>query len=581
MKNKTILYWILAGLIYLAVVIGGYFVYEAVAGPIVHETHADIDHGASHGADHGLHKPGKLAEVVEVDGQKVIYLEAKEAYWLFNDEALGDLWTFDGVYPGPEIRVQEGDHVVIRLMNSLTVPTALHLHGVPVPNEMDGVPGVTQNAIMPGEEFVYEFIADTPGTYWYHSHQQGAVQVERGLFGALIIEPHDQPEYALDQVIMLSEWSSMFDGSQAMGHAAHGGHGVHGGHGGNGEHGDQSEADHVDHGSEPHHSDYGNDGHDEDGSQAGHDDHAAHGGHGDHGHDAGHVEAGLSHADMMNEMYDMLLINGKAKPQIQPIVVHEGDKVKLRFINSGLFTQVISIPGHAFRVTHYDGQPVNEPELLRDVALRIAPAERYDIELVTDQPNAWGIQVYAEKNKEKLNIWIPLLYAGYEDMELEKGEALSDFFDITTYGSKKDIPIGEITKDFKMVLGTNDHGETFTINNRQMPNHEVFEVNEGDHVRVTITNETKADHPMHLHGHFFRVLSRNGVEVSGSPIIKDTLNVRPHESYEIYFIADNPGHWMFHCHELHHAAGGMVAELRYTGYEPKFTLDPKIPNIPE
>lgn len=86
---------------------------------------------------------------------------------------------------------------------------------------------------------------------------------------------------------------------------------------------------------------------------------------------------------------------------------------------------------------------------------------------------------------------------------------------------------------------------------------------------------------MHLHGQFFYVLSRNGEPIKGSPIVKDTLNVRPNETYEIVFKADNPGNWMFHCHELHHASGGMVSEVKYKGYAPVFTPDPNINNQPE
>lgn len=151
----------------------------------------------------------KPADVVETDGKKIINIEAKETHWIFNDEIMDMAWTYNGTLPGQEIRVNEGDHVRIVLKNSLSEPTALHLHGLPVPNEMDGVPGVTQNAVLPGEEFVYEFVADTPGTYWYHSHQKGAEQVGKGLYGAFIVEPKDQKDVTLDQMIIIDEWSFM------------------------------------------------------------------------------------------------------------------------------------------------------------------------------------------------------------------------------------------------------------------------------------------------------------------------------------------------------------------------------------
>jgi FtsP/CotA-like multicopper oxidase with cupredoxin domain len=496
--------------------------------------HSNMDH--TNMEENGETKTPKEVEVVEDDGKKVITIEAMETHWKYNDKLMDMAWTYNGKVPGHEIRVNEGDHVVITLLNSLSEPTALHMHGLPVPNEMDGVPGVTQNAILPGETFVYEFVADTPGTYWYHSHQNGAYQVDKGLYGALIVEPKDKKAYDLDQVIVLDEWASM---GMDMEHDSMN----------DGEH-DQEEMDHED---------------------------AGHGSKDDHNMD----EGTMSHTEIMNEMYDTMLINGKANSAIERIVVKEGNTVKLRFINAGLFTQVISIPGHSYKVTHYDGQEVNQPQSLSDVGLRIAPAERYDIEITMDQPGSWGIQVFAEQNQDKLKAVIPLTYKGFELDKIKTSNLISSYLDIISYGQQKELKIGDITKEYKMVLGSNDGEETFTINNKQMPDHEIFEVVEGDVVKVTIANETNSEHPMHLHGQFFYVLSRNGEPIQGSPIVKDTLNVRPNESYEIVFIADNPGHWMFHCHELHHASGGMVSEVKYKGYVPAFTPDPSINNQPE
>ncbi|WP_096200516.1 multicopper oxidase family protein [Bacillus sp. FJAT-45350] len=472
-----------------------------------------------------------VVENEEVDGKRTFTIDIKEEHWMLNDDLMFDAWTYNGTLPGEEIRVTEGDHVVMKFTNSLDVPTAVHLHGFPVPNEMDGVPGVTQNAIMPGEEFIYEYQADVPGTYWYHSHQNGSVQVDKGLYGLFIVEPKDQPAYDVDKVIAIDEWSLMMDSMNDIHGSAGVGHGGHGGHGGHMNHGDMNH--------------------------------------------------GMSHADMMNMMYDTLVINGKATPAIEPVVVKEGNVVKLRFLNAGLFTQVVSIPGHSFKITHYDGQKVNEPEFLTDTAFRIAPAERFEVEIEMDQPGAWGIEIFAEENKKNLQGLVPLVYEGYEEESLVTSSYDQTFFDITSYGEARDIEIGEVTKEFDMLLGSEDGDETFTINGKQYPDPEVYEVEEGDVVKFTITNDTGVEHPMHLHGEFFYVISKDGKPITGSPIKKDTLNVRPDETYEIVFEAKNPGNWMFHCHEFHHANGGMVASVIYKGYEPNFELDPNVPNQPE
>jgi FtsP/CotA-like multicopper oxidase with cupredoxin domain len=97
--------------------------------------------------------------------------------------------TYDGTVPGPELRVTQGDRVRVTLVNRLAVATTVHWHGVRVPNAMDGVAGMTQDAVAPGASFTYEFVATDPGTYWYHSHQNTGAQLPAGLFGALVVEP--------------------------------------------------------------------------------------------------------------------------------------------------------------------------------------------------------------------------------------------------------------------------------------------------------------------------------------------------------------------------------------------------------
>ncbi|WCM56487.1 multicopper oxidase domain-containing protein [Microbacterium sp. EF45047] len=109
----------------------------------------------------------------------------------------------------------------------------------------------------------------------------------------------------------------------------------------------------------------------------------------------------------------------------------------------------------------------------------------------------------------------------------------------------------------------------------------MFPVREGDVVRVTISNASGEVHPMHLHGHHVLVLSRNGVAATGSPWWVDSLNVEHGETYEIAFLADNPGIWMDHCHNLPHAAEGLVAHVVYDGVSTPFLLGHDTGNVPE
>jgi FtsP/CotA-like multicopper oxidase with cupredoxin domain len=88
------------------------------------------------------------------------------------------------------------------------------------------------------------------------------------------------------------------------------------------------------------------------------------------------------------------------------------------------------------------------------------------------------------------------------------------------------------------------------------------------------------DHPMHLHGHTFQVLSKNGQPLA-SPTFKDTINLKPGDVVVLAFKANNPGDWMFHCHDLHHASAGMVTDVKYAGFKPDFEVDSNAGNMPE
>ncbi len=136
-------------------------------------------------------------------------LTADETPVVLASGAVVEAWTFGGTAPGPEIRVRQGDTVEVRLVNRLdTAATTVHWHGVDVPNAMDGVAGVTQDAVPPGGEFTYRFTADRAGTYWYHAHQASSLQVVRGLFGALVVEPHGAAPAGVDEAVLFHTWES-------------------------------------------------------------------------------------------------------------------------------------------------------------------------------------------------------------------------------------------------------------------------------------------------------------------------------------------------------------------------------------
>jgi FtsP/CotA-like multicopper oxidase with cupredoxin domain len=467
-----------------------------------------------------------LATKTKVLSGKEINLIAKESLLQINNKVKLPVYTYNGSVPGAEIRIKQGDTVKINLKNELPVPTTIHWHGYPVPNSQDGIPGVTMDAIKPGETFTYEFTATVPGTYWYHSHQESAKQVDKGLYGTLIVEPKNEEKVDRDYTLVLDEWMSHPDeGNMDMSGMDH------------------SNMGHENSSDNQHHMDMSSTGHD-------------------------------------MSMYDIFTINGKSGSAVKPLKVKKGEKVRLRLVNAGYLSHKLHLHGHEFKVVATDGQPLKDPQPIKDELLNIAPGERYDIEFTADNPGEWLLECHGEmKGTDGMKVKIQ-----YEDDKgnADKANATDDLpvVDMTSYGKQE---LGKFTLDQKydveytMYLGTamGKDGMVYTINGKTYPETAPVNVKKGDLVKVKLVNNSPKDlHPMHLHGHFFQVLSKNGKPITGSPLIKDTLNLKPGEEYVVAFKADNPGNWMFHCHDLHHASAGMVTEVKYKDYKSDYKPDP-------
>lgn len=190
---------------------------------------SEVEHGASRAGTEGMdaahaheghdhHADGGDAEspvaVTELSGpahgapDEKFTLTAEKSEMELSSGKTIEAWTFDGKSPGPELRVREGDLVEVVLENkNIEDGATLHWHGVDVPNAEDGVAGLTQNAVMPGESHTYRFVAEDPGTFWYHSHQVSSEQVRKGLFGAFIVEPEDAGEER-EFTVMAHSWGN-------------------------------------------------------------------------------------------------------------------------------------------------------------------------------------------------------------------------------------------------------------------------------------------------------------------------------------------------------------------------------------
>lgn len=469
------------------------------------------------------------------EGQPIkdFYLVAKESKQEIKTGLSLPVWTYNGSIPGTEIRVTEGDFVRVHLTNILDEPITIHWHGYPVKSQMDGIPGYTQDAILPGESFVYEFSADYTGTYWYHSHQESSKQVDKGLYGALIVEPKVKDDIDKDYTLLLDEWMDnpenemMMSGSETdtmMGTESA-----------------MADTEYLSDSSE------------------------------------NSPDPVMEEEQMMKEQYNIFTVNGKSGDLITPLEVNKGDTVKLRFINAGYRSHGIHIPGQIIKVVSTDGQEIPGAGEIKDQILSISPGERYDVVFTVTTDDSFIIDAH-DDNLFNDQLRIPVHVNGGSSNYLEETNVELTNFDLSVYGSGGH---GEFNLnqnyDVEQYIQLNTKVEggsvQYTINGKVFSELIPVTVKTGDTVKLTYENKSSIDHPMHLHGHFFQVLSKNNKPFQ-SVITKDTLLVKPGEKYVIAFKADNPGLWVQHCHELHHAAGGMMQKVVYSDYESDYIPNP-------
>lgn len=262
--------------------------------------------------------------------------------------------------------------------------------------------------------------------------------------------------------------------------------------------------------------------------------------------------------------------------------VAPGTPVRMRLINTDDWVdQVYTLVGTPFEVAAIDGTDLNKPDLLTNTNVMVPTGGRYDLTfMMPDHP------VYLNVEESK-NGGI-LLSPNGEGNIPEIPQTLR--FDPLTYGSPVTTPFdadSKFARDFTLILDNKlgFYNRTFnflyTLNGKVFPDAPMFMVKEGDLVKTTIINRGNVEHPMHLHGHHVLVLSRNGKPSTGSPWWSDTLDVQPGETYEIAFIANNPGLWMDHCHNLTHAADGMSMHLMYEGVTTPYSVGSGTQNHPE
>ena len=422
-----------------------------------------------------------------------------------------EVWGFNGSVPGPVLRFAQGDKVDLHVVNKIPQVTTVHWHGLRVPNEMDGVPHVTQHPIELGGSFDYRFAVDDAGTYWYHPHQSSFEQVPRGMYGAFIVEEAKPVQVDRELIWILADYKLNDDNSQVE--------------------------------------DFGKI--------------LDFAGDGRHG--------------------NVITLNGTAAGADRKLELRPGERVRLRLVNAAsarLFR--LEFTGHAPWVVSYDGQPV-APHPIPDGLLFLAPGQRTDLVLdgQAEPGRRWAVvdrrapatQIasieYAGKPLRAKPLGRPAAMAPNRHVEPRLGSATKHFL-VFEGGVKGQPAIAQVDgKPLKVDDIMTKHGLTWTMNytaqhEHAMMHEPLFYMRKGEHVQLRMVNNTNFEHPMHLHGHFFRVLAHNG-KPTRLREWRDTVILGPRGHCDIAFVADNVGEWMFHCHILDHAAGGMMGTVIVEG----------------
>ncbi len=263
-----------------------------------------------------------------------------------------------------------------------------------------------------------------------------------------------------------------------------------------------------------------------------------------------------------------------------PIHAQPGQPVRVRVINTDNGLMSVWVAGAPFRLVAVDGTDVHGPALVRDIAVPVTAGGRADLE-ITRPADGSPVRVYLGGSAA--------VVLGSQPSDAPAADRPATTLDLLSYGTAAplgfdpDKPDRQFQYDIGRQLGFLDGrpGLWWTVNGHSFPDMPMFVVAEGDVVRMHIANQSGTAHPMHLHGHHAVVLRRNGTPTTGSPWWVDSLNVAVGESYDIAFVADNPGIWLDHCHDLPHATEGLVVHLMYEGVTTPFTVGGAAGNEPE
>jgi FtsP/CotA-like multicopper oxidase with cupredoxin domain len=412
-----------------------------------------------------------------------------------------ETWAYGDAVPGPVIRTTAGDLLRVELSNDLPATTSIHWHGIAMRNDMDGVPHLTQRPIAAGTSFAYEFTTPDPGTYFFHPHS--GVQLDRALYGVLVVDdPHEPGEYDQEWIVVLDDWidgtgqtpDDVLDGLTSMSGMGHGG------------------MMNMERFRSP-------------------------------------LLGGAGDVD-----YPLYLVNGRLPEAPDTLRGKPGQRARIRIVNAGSDTAFrVALGGHRLTVTHSDGFPVIP---VTTDALLIGMGERYDV--TVDLADGVFPLIAAAEGKAGAGMILVRTGAGSAPGAEVAPAELSRRVLLGTDMKAADgvrLKPRSVDRRHDVVIAGGMMPYRWTINGETFPDVTPLRVSPSERVRLRFRNRSTMFHPMHLHGHTF------GLVEGGAR--KDTVIVRPRQTVEVDLQADNPGQWALHCHNIYHAEAGMMTVLSY------------------
>ena len=440
-----------------------------------------------------------LPALADSEGDPLVTLRAGNAHAQLLPEHFlkTPVWAYNESIPGTVLRTRQGDGMSLRFENGLAEPSSVHWHGIRLENAMDGVSGLTQDAVEPGGHFDYRFSTPDAGTYWYHSHHRSWEQMARGLYGALIVEEREPPEVDVDQVLLIDDWRLQANGEIS--------------------------------------NDF------------------------DRMMDRSHGGRMGNWLTVNGTGIDRAIHPVKRNQRLRLRLVNPANASILSLVTEGIQGWVIAMDGQPLEKPEELGELIIAPGQRVDLLADIVNESEARLLLVTREGFAplmrfpvEGIQREAVLDPPQPLTSNPLVPIGsLQNVDITElnmqGGAMGGMQKAIYQG--RELGIRELMSEGMVWAFNGVAGMT------EIP---LLTAKQNATVRIRMKNDTSFPHGMHLHGHHFRqVLDPNEKTPSELGPWRDTILLGRGDVVDIAFVADNPGKWLLHCHMLGHQAAGM------------------------